>query len=130
MNEHDLAAAVSLVHPSAPASASRPLLAPNSITQTLRQVEQTHHVLPPQVRQTPCSGKTEVYSQFERWANACCQLAASSLHPDQRLPRLHLSLLRLHVLPQPPVRLLLDSTAHPLSHVLQLVRSLFLRFQQ
>jgi hypothetical protein len=58
------------------------------------------------------------------------QLAPLAIHPDQRLAHIHLSLFRLHILPESPMRLLLLSPPYPLRLIMPLVRSLLLRFQQ
>lgn len=58
------------------------------------------------------------------------QLAAAALHPDERLADIHLPLLRLHLLPEPAVRVLLLSAPDPLRLVVSLVGPLLLRLQQ
>ena len=58
------------------------------------------------------------------------QLAPSALYPDKRLPSLHIPVLRLHLFPQPAMRLLLFSTSHSLRIILLLVGPVLLRFQQ
>lgn len=95
------------------------------------------HVLPTEVRRLATPPSQAIGS-----LNSCCmytdarprlartQLAPAPLHPHQRLAGLHLPLLRLHLLPQPALRLLLHPAAHPLPDLVQLVRPLLLRLSQ
>lgn len=95
------------------------------------------HVLPTEVRRlaTPPSqaiGSLKYCCMYTdaRPCLARTQLAPAPLHPHQRLASLHLPLLRLHLLPQPALRLLLHPAAHPLPDLVQLVRPLLLRLSQ
>lgn len=58
------------------------------------------------------------------------QLDPAPLHPRERLAGLYISILRVHVLPEPAVRLLFGPVAHPVRHLVLLVRPLLLRVQQ
>ncbi|KZL83164.1 hypothetical protein CI238_04503, partial [Colletotrichum incanum] len=85
---------------------------------------------PSGIPRPPRSRHEEIAHPSRRHHVLSSKLAPPPLHPDQRLARLHLPLLHLHILPQPALRLLQLPPAYPLPDLLQLVRPLLLRLQQ